>query len=64
MCETQSHHESNRPHFFGNVAKWLYNNDGHRMLTFYEKGGVPGGPWDPPPVGHKNARKFEWSQAN
>jgi len=47
VCETNTHDESNRPQFFKNVAQWLYNTGGRRMLTFYKDGGASGGPWDP-----------------
>lgn len=48
VCETNTHLESNRPGFFSNVALWLNNNGGRRMLTFFKDDPAPsGGPWDP-----------------
>jgi hypothetical protein len=48
ICETNTHLESNRPGFFSNVALWLNNNGGRRMLTFFKDDPAPsGGPWDP-----------------
>lgn len=48
VCETNTHLEPNRPEFFSNVALWLHNNGGRRMLTFYKPPPAPsGGPWDP-----------------
>ena len=46
VCETNTHAESNRPQFFTNVARWLFNSGGRRMLTFYKAGGPSGGAWD------------------
>jgi hypothetical protein len=43
VCESNAN-ASNwaaRPGFFENLAKWLYNNGGRRMLTFFPDGGGP-----------------------
>jgi hypothetical protein len=58
VCETNTHDESNRPQFFKNVAKWLYNNGGRRMLTFYKDGGTSGGAWDPNDTNTINALNY------
>jgi hypothetical protein len=58
VCETNTHRESNRPKFFKNVAKWLHNNGGRRMLTFYKAGGPSGGAWDPKDTNTINALKY------
>ena len=34
-------HSSSRPQFFENLAQWLYNNGGRRILTFFPD---PAGP--------------------
>ena len=45
ICETNSLHPSDRPKWLLGVAEWMARNGGHRMLTFWRRGGV--GPWLP-----------------
>lgn len=45
VCETNTHDENNRPPFFQNVAQWLFQNGGRRMLTFWADG-ISSGTWD------------------
>jgi len=40
-CNANYHDDSARPGFFENLAQWLYNNGGRRMLTFFPD---PAGP--------------------
>jgi hypothetical protein len=47
VCETNTGNEGARPSFFQNVALWLSQNYGRRMLTFWSPGGTSSGPWDP-----------------
>jgi hypothetical protein len=40
-CNANVSNDGNRPQFFKNLALWLYNNGGRRMLTFFPD---PAGP--------------------
>jgi TAT (twin-arginine translocation) pathway signal sequence len=40
-CNANASNDSARPGYFQNLAKWLYNNPGYRMLTFFPD---PAGP--------------------
>jgi hypothetical protein len=40
-CNANAADDSARPAYFENLAQWLYNNGGRRMLTFFP---TPAGP--------------------
>jgi hypothetical protein len=46
VCECNADVDQYRPQFFTDLANWLHNNDGRRMLTFWHDDPAPhGGPW-------------------
>ena len=46
VCECNAHADADRSQFFWDLATWLHNNDGRRMLTFWKAGrALHGGPW-------------------
>ena len=46
VCECNAEADSDRSQFFWDLATWLHNNDGRRMLTFFHPDPAPhGGPW-------------------
>jgi hypothetical protein len=46
VCECNADADANRSQFFWDLATWLHNNDGRRMLTFFHDDPAPhGGPW-------------------
>lgn len=48
-CNANATNDAKRPQFFKNLALWLHNNGGRRMLTFFPDGGGPHSvPWPPP----------------
>jgi hypothetical protein len=51
VCESNANatNADNRPQFFENLATWLHQNGGRRMLTFFPEGGGPHSvEWVPP----------------
>jgi hypothetical protein len=62
ICESNSGMDSHRANWFGNQAKLLANNNGHRLLTFWHsperaRQGSLSGPWPPSkPV----VRRLRW----
>lgn len=57
VCETNSHDAASRPGFFKNVARWLHNHGGSRMLMSCKDGDASGGPWAPTDTDTINALK-------
>lgn len=46
VCECNADIDQYRSQFFLDLATWLHNNDGRRMLTFWHSDPAPhGGPW-------------------
>lgn len=57
VCETSADDESGRPGLFRNVARWLHNHGGGRMLASCRDSGTPGEPWTPADTDTINAFK-------
>lgn len=57
VCEIHTDDESSRPDLFRNVARWLHNHGGGRMLTSFPHGGTPGEPWMQADIDTINALK-------
>ncbi len=58
VCAANSPDASSRPSFFMNVARWLHDHGGSRMLTSYRDGDASGGPWAPADTATIDALKY------